>query len=173
MSADATVLRTQRLVMRAPEPSDAEAITAFVSDWDVAAMTANIPHPYEIEDARQWIARGEPDRFVILLDDDLIGACTAVPVVDGGFEIGYWLGKPLWGRGYMTEAAAALIAHLRQRNPKERIFVGHLLFNSRSRRVIEKLGFIHIGNRAQVSVAVGRELAVACYELPLPNGPQS
>ena len=26
-------------------------------------------------------------------------------------ELGYWLGKPFWGRGYMPEAAMGLLRH--------------------------------------------------------------
>ncbi len=44
-------LETRRLWLRWPRESDAPALTALAGDWDVAQMTATMPHPYGDEDA--------------------------------------------------------------------------------------------------------------------------
>jgi RimJ/RimL family protein N-acetyltransferase len=48
-------------------------------------------------------------------DGALVGAIGVMPVPAdlplGGFEIGWWLGRPAWGYGYATEAAGAALAH--------------------------------------------------------------
>jgi RimJ/RimL family protein N-acetyltransferase len=57
------------------------------------------------------------------------------------FEVGYWLGKPYWGRGYTQEALALLchfcFRHLGAGVITSSAFVGNLA----SRRVQEKNGF--------------------------------
>ena len=48
-------LETRRLWLRWPRESDAPALTALAGDWDVAQMTATMPHPYGDEDAARFI----------------------------------------------------------------------------------------------------------------------
>ena len=69
------VLKTARLMLRAPRPDDAKAIKALINDRRVAENMATIPHPYTLKDARSFIANaaGKP-LFVITRDDGrLIG----------------------------------------------------------------------------------------------------
>ena len=50
------VLETERLVLRAPRPNDAEALARLINDRRIAVNTARIPYPYSVEDADQFIA---------------------------------------------------------------------------------------------------------------------
>ena len=56
------------------------------------------------------------------------------------YEIGYWIAKPFWGKGYVPEAVRALMS-LYFSFGAERLWCAHADFNDRSRRVIEKVGF--------------------------------
>jgi len=47
---------TERLVLRAPQPSDAEAIVALLNERRIAENTVRIPHPYSLADAQAFIA---------------------------------------------------------------------------------------------------------------------
>jgi RimJ/RimL family protein N-acetyltransferase len=138
------VLKTLRLVLRAPRGEDAQAIARLAGDRRVAVNTASIPHPYGIEDAERFIAsvnrRAGEAVFVITLDDVLIGACGIHPC-EGEPEIGYWLGVPYWGKGYMTEAARAMIDHAFGDLQHEALVAGARVSNPASRRVLEKCGF--------------------------------
>ena len=60
-------------------------------------------------------------------------------------KIGYVLSKDYWGHGYMTEAARAVISWLFA-NGAEVVYCGHFVENDRSRRVIEKCGFVPLGH---------------------------
>lgn len=138
------VLRTERLVLRAPRRGDVKAIAALVNDRRIAENTARIPHPYGVDDAEQFVAtvnrrRGEVC-FVILSDGALIGSC-GVDRREDGAELGYWLGVPYWGRGFATEAARAAIDHAFGELACETLQSGARVSNPASRRVLEKCGF--------------------------------
>src|ERR1700746_3132047 len=106
------VLKTERLSLRAPRHSDPKAMTLLVNDRRIAAHTARIPHPYGIDDAKQFLAAANKRDgelcWVITLDDALIGMCGLDPSREDR-ELGYWLGVAYWGRGFATEAARAVI----------------------------------------------------------------
>lgn len=55
-------------------------------------------------------------------------------------ELGYWLGRPFWGQGLMTEAANALVADFFKHAGQE-LWSGYFPANAASRNVLAKLGF--------------------------------
>ena len=50
-------IRTQRLTLRPPKPSDAARVSRLAGEFDVACMTGMIPYPYEEGEARAWLER--------------------------------------------------------------------------------------------------------------------
>jgi RimJ/RimL family protein N-acetyltransferase len=138
------VLETERLRLRAPRLEDAKPIAALINDRRIAENTAQIPHPYAIADAREWIGaankkEGEAS-FVITMAGEIIGGC-GYHSRDGAPEIGYWFGVPFWGNGYATEAARALIDHAFGDRGHQTLLAGARISNAASRRVLEKCGF--------------------------------
>lgn len=117
------VIETSRLRLRACHDADLARLVALANDWSVAQWLAALPHPYGEEHGRDWIAHiradhagGRPVGFAIALkeDDRLIGGGGLDGSTgDGSTEaaLGYWLGKPYWGKGYGREAVAALIEY--------------------------------------------------------------
>lgn len=82
------------------------------------------------------------------------------------FVIGYWLEKPFWGKGYMTEALRAMVRHGFEKKKAEVLAIGHEVGNEGSRRVIEKCGFIHEGTRRRAFRRCdGALLDDACYSM--------
>ena len=140
----AGVLKTARLVLRAPSHSDVAAMVVLAGDRRVAENTARIPHPYTAADAVGLLdsinQNGGETVFAIALDGALIGMCGLDPRQDG-VELGYWLGVPFWGRGYATEAARALIDYAFAELGHEVLSSGARVSNPASRRVLEKCGF--------------------------------
>jgi RimJ/RimL family protein N-acetyltransferase len=86
-------------------------MTVWLSDFDVAKMTSRVPHPYSEGDAEAFLALGEAYCFVIQRKSDGLFMGMTGFHVEGGYEFGYWLGKPFWGFGYATEAAQRLVSH--------------------------------------------------------------
>lgn len=145
--------------------SDADAITRFCSDWELAKTTGRLPYPYERRHAEAFLAEalapGRKARAVsraIRLGDDLIGVTGWTAVKDGVVaDFGYWLGRPYWGRGFGSRAARLAIGVIFD-DPQVRE-VGASVFqdNPASARVLVKCGFVQIGEGMGESAARGGE----------------
>jgi RimJ/RimL family protein N-acetyltransferase len=144
-------IETDRLVLRAPRMDDDARIAALAGDFDVARMTSRLAHPYGIEDARAFLARveaadhaGEAAFAVEHGDQGLIGMVGFHPG-ELGPEIGYWIGRPYWGRGMASEAAQAALSWAGREWGKRVVVSGHFADNPASARVLVKAGFLYTG----------------------------
>ena len=164
-------LTLNRLVLRPVEPEDAAAIDALLADREIAANTRDIPFPYSLEAAREWI---EPQRqswqhgkaavFAICLDGDFIGVIgLEIESSDERAELGYWVGKAWWGQGYCTEATIAVIEFAFQSLQLNRIYAYHWERNRASGRVMEKSGMMREGSLKQHTKRWGRFEDVAVW----------
>ena len=173
------VLKTERLVLRAPHIGDAEAVAALINDRRIAENTARIPHPYTLADAEGFIARANQDDreasfLITLADDTIIGGCGVGTLSGSDPEIGYWIGIPYWSNGYATEAARALIDHAFGGLGHDKIEAGARVSNPASRRVLEKCGFqwtgvgLHPRPRIASAAAVGPR-STRCGPRPRPS----
>ena len=153
------VLTTSRLKLRPLEDRDAADITRLIADWDVIRWLTMPPHPYTRADAEWFIGDKASDgAFGIEFGGDLAGVIS----LDDG--LGYWLGKPFWGQGLMTEAAEALVAdHFAHDNAT--ISSAYIPGNTASCNVLTKLGFRNSGIKTAYSKPLGREVALQAMEL--------
>ena len=151
-------IRTERLVLRPLELSDAPRVRLVTNEWDVARMTSSVPFPQPlisvegfllIEQARRPLK--EDHVFAIDLPGEgligLIGAHVRGRDYDGSHvELGYSIGKPYWRRGYATEAAGPVADYAAGlgRGP---VVARHFADNPASGRVLEKIGFTYSGER--------------------------
>jgi RimJ/RimL family protein N-acetyltransferase len=133
-----TVLETRRLVLRAPRLDDAKQVAVLANERRIAENTAGIPHPYRVDDAKQWISAAilQSGAFVITIGGEVIGACGLE-----GAQLGYWIGLPFWGCGYATEAARGVIDHAFGDLGHMVLTASARISNPASRRVLEKCGF--------------------------------
>ena len=145
------MIRTARLTLRHPAPGDAPRIQKLAGDRDVAINTMHIPHPYPDGAAEQWIAkqselRGQGQHNFAIDDGELVGGIglRVQPEFERA-EIGYWIGKPFWGRGYATEAAGAMIRYGFEELKLHRIYAGYFSRNEQSARVLIKIGMKYEG----------------------------
>ncbi|HSP14656.1 MAG TPA: GNAT family protein [Thermoanaerobaculia bacterium] len=139
-------LRTARLVLRPFDLSDAPRVRELAGVREVALNTLMIPHPYPEGAAEAWIGTHEEARtqgnYMFAIDDgELAGAIGLHSNQDfDRAEIGYWLGKPYWGRGYATEALGEMIRFGFQELKLNRLYAGYFSRNEASGRVMEKNG---------------------------------
>jgi len=162
-------LVTARLVLRAFAPADAAEVQRLAGDFAVAAHTL-LPHPYGDGIAAAWIAgrraayeRGAEASFAIerIFDGALVGAIgLAFEPQRATARVGCWLGRPYWGRGYASEAAAAVVAHGFETLGLERIWAPRFRGNAAAARVLEKVGLAHEGSRRRFVPERGREECV-------------
>ena len=146
------MIQTDRLILRALTLDDVPVLQRLISPWPVIRMLAQSPHPYTLADAEAFAAHDAPWRFAI----DRDGLMGVVEISD---HLGYWLGQPFWGRGYMTEAAAALIDSFFTSTATADIASGAFADNPGSYRVLEKLGFVATGTSQVHCVSRGEAVA--------------
>lgn len=149
------ILTTERLVLRPFTAADADAVTAIVSDREIAANTLSIPHPYERPMAERWLAtqedafmRGESVTFAVTVRDDgaLVGCIGLMIERDHRrAEMGYWMARDRWSQGYGTEASSAVLRHAFEQLGLHRVFAHHLTRNPASGRIMQKIGMRHEG----------------------------
>lgn len=157
------ILVTRRLTLRPPTALDAEDIALWLSDWNVARMLSRVPFPYGHDDAEDWIAgpAAEPEALAFTIHRErLIGVVS----IEGGGpepELGYWLAGHSHGRGYMTEAARALIGHAFATRNITAIRSTVFADNKASQRVQHKLGFAVCGGGTAWSVPRNEMVAVS------------
>ncbi|MES0883086.1 GNAT family N-acetyltransferase [Roseibium sp. SCP14] len=143
-------LRTGRLLLRPVGPEDFDAIVQQIGDFEVAKMLSAVPHPYAVEDVREWfgqnaVCKGDGERaFAIDNGEGLIGVVSVGRSGDDP-EFGYWLGKDHWGNGIMTEAGRAAAAWHFESMPDTALVSGALNENRASLNVLAKLGFSETG----------------------------
>ncbi|WP_305096657.1 GNAT family N-acetyltransferase [Croceibacterium aestuarii] len=142
--------RSERLFLRPAFPEDSRAVYDGICDAGVVAMLSRAPWPYRMADAEQFCARDVPakePRFLITLPDasgaPVIG-CIGLHEEEGGAELGYWIARAHWGRGYASEAGRAMIEVSRAIGHRK-LVAGHYLDNPASGRVLRKLGFRETG----------------------------
>ncbi len=170
-------LETRRLWLRWPRQADVQAIATLAGDKDVAEMTAVMPHPYPPHLADAFVLRARrmnADGTGLSLalapkarPGELVGV---VGIREGradeaGPSLGFWLGRPSWGQGLMTEAARALIDAWFAYTPADALFATARVVNPASRRVLEKCGFLHDGSRLQAFPERGGMLPVDAFRL--------
>lgn len=141
------VLEYYRLCSR--HEAEIDEVTAFLT-WD--------PHstPKEtkafIDDVEQRWADAERAEYLIRPKpgEDGAGAIAGAKGIGIDWdrrsgELGTWLRKPFWGRGYSGERATALLELAFDRLDLELVSVGHLDGNEQSKRAIEKYVEAHGG----------------------------
>jgi RimJ/RimL family protein N-acetyltransferase len=145
------VLNTERLVLRPLELRDAPAIQRWFPDWEVMKyLHAGLPWPYPADGAEtntreslEKRARGEQFYWVLTEkdgDDAAIGRIDLRPNVAERDMRGFWLARPWWGRGLMTEAAEAVTGYAFEALGWPFLYVNNAVPNTGSHRVKEKQG---------------------------------
>lgn len=160
-------LKTAHLVMRPWREDDAPAIYRYARDPELGPRAGWAPHA-SLEESRavlREILMG-PDSWAITLRDgkeaasgEAVGAIALrhqgespdEPLPPNEAEIGYWIARPWWGRGYMTEAVREVLRYAFLVENLAAVRAGYYEGNEASRRVQEKAG-MHPHHRIEKTV---------------------
>ena len=130
------LVETDRLMVRPLLDSDAEAVMGLQDDPEV--MRHLDPSPVERFYTGGFHAAIERE------SDSFIGWFALEPKGEGEYEIGWRLYRRAWGFGYATEGALALLHKAFTELGASRVFAETMAVNTRSRRVMEKIGLRHV-----------------------------
>jgi RimJ/RimL family protein N-acetyltransferase len=150
-------LETKRLWLRWPRAADVSTLVQLLSDPEVALWTARIQHPYSREAAETFVlgARAANTAGLSLAlalalrsrPQEAIGGIELTPDASGAARLGYWLGQPFRGVGYMAEAIEALISMTFGLTEIAAIEAEVMAENAASLSVLKGLGFADLGER--------------------------
>ena len=145
------ILHTERLILRNWKDTDAEAMYTYARDPEVGPPAGWPPHK-NVEESLSVIRNvlSGPESYAICFKgtDVPIGCIdlklkdrTDLTDRDDECELGYWLGKPFWGRGIMPEAAREILRHAFLDLGMQKVWCAYYDGNDKSKRVQEKVGF--------------------------------
>lgn len=161
-------LKTARLILRPWNESDAESLYKYASDPMVGPPAGWPPHKSITESLEviRTVFCGRECYAVCLAQSEFPEAggtsrvgCSEAPRAvgcielklnghtdmterDDECELGYWIARPLWGRGLIPEAARELLRRAFADLGMNAVWCGYYDGNEKSRRVQEKLGFV-------------------------------
>lgn len=160
-----TELHTNRLILRPARPDDAPCFALGVSDFSVARWLTPLPFPFTLAMASDWL-RNAPapasDRALFIVDlpgRGLIGCIALAP------ELGFWIARPHWGKGFGSEAARAVIDWHFKRGHTSAIVSSAQHNNAASLRLKSKLGFVETGRDMRFSHALQHNVPHVLTEL--------
>jgi RimJ/RimL family protein N-acetyltransferase len=147
----APTMKTRSLILRPLELSDAPRMAAFMREPEIARMSSSMPSIQPVIGAEGFIlimqARAPLKRehlfAVELAGEGFIGLANA-HLGKGSIEIGYWIAKPYWGRGFGSEVAVAIAGFADALNAGP-VIAYHFIDNPISGRVLQKAGFDYTG----------------------------
>ena len=154
---------------------DLESLVLLADDWEIARWLRDaFPHPYSREDGeaflRLCLSANEEEAILLALEAEgrAIGSVSLTrgqDVTRLSAELGYWLGRPYWGRGIMTGAVEELCRLGFARWDIRRIWAQVFAPNAASCRVLEKAGFRREGLLRQNVTKAGETMDSWVYGL--------
>ncbi|MGV0879803.1 GNAT family N-acetyltransferase [Martelella sp. FLE1502] len=153
------IVDTPRLTLRPVRVTDAERIAGLLADPEITRMLARVPSPYTLEDAVEWLSHvGNDDSWPVAITQPGDGVAIGLVSIErrqGGYHLGYWLGRYYWGRGFMSEAVSG-VAERFFAETGATLHSGAFSDNPASLRVLQRLGSKITGQREIWSVSRGR-----------------
>lgn len=161
-------IKTKRLVLKKPTKKiNKKSIVSKIGDWEVAKWLSGVPYPYTEKKAEEWLNNINYDDllFSIFRNNSLIGGVGLSLEEDNDLDLGFWIGRDQWGKGYATEAAMGLIQYAKKEFNFKQIKACYIKGNTGSSNVLRKLGFEEIGKCEEYFLS--RKKTMPCTKLLL------
>ena len=155
-------LKGRRILLRPLKSSDAKDIYLNIQDKIISKNTLEIPWPYRLDDAQNFIQKTKKSLerksdFIFGIElkrkKEVIG-CIGLHKANfehKNAELGYWLGPRYWGQGIMTEAGNSILDFGFKKLKLHRIWCCVFSDNLASQKVVENLGFKREGLHRETS----------------------
>lgn len=166
---------TSRLILREPHRDDADALVRELKNYNISRNTGRIPYPYYPKDADDFLNHVESlvapsGAWAIALKQNVQALLGVVSLhydpVQNNAELGYWLAESGWGKGYVTEAAEAVVTHAFDSLKLETLVACFHNDNPVSARILQRLGFEQTSKAMSFSAAQNTTVAVTWLHLP-------
>ena len=134
-------IKTKRLVLKKPTKKiNKKLIVSQIGDWEVAKWLSDVPYPYTEQKAEEWLNNINYDDllFSIFRNNSLIGGVGLSLEEDNDLDLGFWIGRDHWGKGYATEAAMGLIQYVKKEFNFKQIKACYIKGNTGSSNVLMK-----------------------------------
>ena len=158
-------IRTERLLIKTPEIDDKFELTQLINDKDVIKWLSEIPFPYTLNHAEEFIERSrervlkqESYNFMIFQDKKMIGGVGLSGFNNKSCQVGYWLGKKYWGNGFATEALKSILDFGFDQLNLEKIYAAYKIGNEGSIRVLNKSGFEYSRKKYEYDSVLNEEV---------------
>ena len=171
---ESLVLANELVKMRTLVPADVAPVFELASAREIAENTF-VPHPYSREAAQEFVDRvreqwSTDEAYVFAIVDKATDAFVGVmgihpEATHNSATVGYWIGKPFWGRGIATAALRLLIRFGFEQLELNRIEAGHLDHNAASGRVMQKANMRCEGRRRQSQLHRGKYKDAVWYAI--------
>lgn len=153
------------ITLRALNVDDLNALFRWESNPAAARMAAfTRPDPTDRAafDAHYQRVLSDPANWTRAIDEDgvLVGMIASF-TIEGDRELTYWVDPSPWGRGIATGAVRLFIPD----EPRRPLYARAAEHNLGSRRVLERNGFVKIGEETSWADGVGKELVEHIYRL--------
>lgn len=145
------IFSTERLILRPWQETDAESLYEYASSPDIGPAAGWQIHK-SIDESRQIIKSvlSAPNTYAVIDMNTLnpigsiglmIGEQSNIGLPEDEAEIGYWIGRPFWGKGFMPEAVREILRYAFKDLNLKKVWCGYFDGNEKSKRVSEKCGF--------------------------------
>ena len=168
-------LETRRLWLRWPRAADAALIARFLGDREVAEATTHAPHPFPAGAAAEFVLKARAanmagDDLVLVLapkarPTEMIGAVSLRRSGERQATLDFWLGKPFWSQGQMSEAVRALVDTAFSLADLVEIRASARQGDGQAQRVLDACGFRAASSGVEVAPARGGMIPVERFTL--------
>lgn len=168
------IIKGSAFILRPFRKTDINAVfVRNANDRDIGRFTLNVPHPYTMKNAREWVRHNlmlqrarkkEMVNFVIEIGGEAAGTIGLDGIKDKHkAEVGFWLGKRYRNKGVMTEALALVTRYGFETLGLRRIYGRVFTINPHSAKVFQKTGYRLEGTHRNEVMKSGKLLDVYLF----------
>ncbi len=161
-----SIWQTDRIRLRAVEPSDAEIFQQWSADDEVARLCYEIPFPRSMARTKKHVealtqAEPEHDSYRWIIENHEGAAVGNINTHDcarrhGTFSFGLAIEREHWRHGYASDAIRLVLRYFFRELGYQKVNSGVYEFNEASIRLHERLGFQHEGRIRRMIYTNGR-----------------